>query len=188
MFWLLPSSVVLCHLWLRQLVLSQSAVCLWRCWHETSHAVWRVLFPITLYVTDNTSQVAFFCWMYNYDLIKECVWTCLCRVATPSGSHPTNLPMLMALIRAGAFKKNQVQNFLWCWECRADEWIQNRRLSWWIHCKDLSPTANRISFVAKQQAATQGLPWSDLLKTVPHQHYPPSPCTNVWIFYIGINF
>lgn len=27
------------HLWLRQLVLSWSAICLWWCWHETSQAV-----------------------------------------------------------------------------------------------------------------------------------------------------
>lgn len=52
--------------------------------------------------------------------------------------------------------------------------MEPHHLSWSNHCKDSSPTTNPISFVAWQQAATQGLPWSDLVKkTIPLHHHPP---------------
>lgn len=74
-------------------VVSQSAICLWRCWHETSHAVLstllRVLFHVTLKLTDNTSQAKLLCWIYNWDLIMKCVWTCLRRHAVPCAANPT---------------------------------------------------------------------------------------------------
>ena len=49
--------------------------------------------------------------MYNYDLIKECVWTHLRRVATPCGSHPTNFPPLRALNSAGGLKKKKKNKY-----------------------------------------------------------------------------
>lgn len=60
--------------------------------------------------------------------------------------------------------------------------IDPQHLSWSNRCKDSSPTTNPISFVAWQQAATQGLPRSDVLKIAPLSTAALPLCTNVYIF------